>query len=142
MLVFLPVSLVEGEGRFFLTRLAIPISVSLGASLLIALVFVPLSVYLTLGSERRAQPAVARLHGAADRLLGRAYEATLGRLAAAYERLLEKALDRRLESLLLLGLIFAVTGLVAFGNTDVVAAAEEDRRSFQLELDLPATNAL
>ena len=35
--VFLPMALVEGQGQFFMMRLAIPIAVSLGASLLMAL---------------------------------------------------------------------------------------------------------
>ncbi|MEN8161542.1 MAG: efflux RND transporter permease subunit, partial [Myxococcota bacterium] len=48
IVVFLPVSLVEGPGQFFLTRLAIPVCVSLAASLVVALVFIPLCVYLTL----------------------------------------------------------------------------------------------
>jgi len=52
IIVFLPVSLVEGMGQFFLLRLSIPISVSLLGSLLVALVFIPLSVYLTLPRER------------------------------------------------------------------------------------------
>ena len=59
VIVFLPVSLVEGEGQFFLIRMAIPVTVSLLASLLVALVFIPLAVYLTLpasgnGRKRRA----------------------------------------------------------------------------------------
>jgi multidrug efflux pump subunit AcrB len=48
VIVFVPAALVEGEGQFFLIRLALPISVSLLASLVVALVFIPLSVYLTL----------------------------------------------------------------------------------------------
>jgi HAE1 family hydrophobic/amphiphilic exporter-1 len=39
--VFLPVSLVEGQGQFFLLRLSIPISVALLGSLLVALIFIP-----------------------------------------------------------------------------------------------------
>ncbi|MFW6175590.1 MAG: efflux RND transporter permease subunit, partial [Acidobacteriota bacterium] len=53
--VFLPVSLVEGGGRFFLQRLSIPISVSLLASLGVALVIIPLAVYVTLPNGRRRQ---------------------------------------------------------------------------------------
>ena len=45
--VFLPMSLVEGEGKFFMLRMSIPICVSLIASLAVALVFIPLSVYIT-----------------------------------------------------------------------------------------------
>lgn len=142
ILVFLPVSLVEGSGQFFLMRLAIPISVSLAASLVVALVFVPLAVSLTLGSERRLHLNLDRVHRLADRSLGRAYEASFGRLSALYERVLARALSRRLESLILLALLFAVTGAVAFGNTEIVESAEQDQRSFRLELDLPPTNSL
>jgi len=58
--VFVPVSLVQGGGQFLLQRLAIPISVSLLASLLVALVVIPLAVYVTLPHRRegrRARPA-------------------------------------------------------------------------------------
>ena len=56
IVVFLPVALVDGPGQFFLLRLAIPIGVSLSASLIVALVFVPLAVYLTLpGSQNRQE---------------------------------------------------------------------------------------
>src|SRR6185503_12619895 len=51
IVVFVPVALVEGQGQFFLMRLALPLSVSLLASLLVALAFVPLSVYLTLAAN-------------------------------------------------------------------------------------------
>ena len=62
MVVFLPMALVEGQGQFFMLRLAIPISVSLAASLLVALVVVPLSVYLTL-PRRGAKKDSRRLGG-------------------------------------------------------------------------------
>jgi HAE1 family hydrophobic/amphiphilic exporter-1 len=47
LIVFLPALLVEGQMRFFLIRLAVPIVAALLSSLAIALVFVPLCVYLT-----------------------------------------------------------------------------------------------
>jgi HAE1 family hydrophobic/amphiphilic exporter-1 len=62
--VFLPVSLVEGEGQFFLLRLSIPISVSLLASLVVALVAIPLAVYMTLpkngGTTEASRPQILR----------------------------------------------------------------------------------
>ena len=61
--VFLPMSLVEGEGKFFMQRLCIPIVVSLFASLLIALVFIPLSVYITFPNSRAAKQRSRICHG-------------------------------------------------------------------------------
>ena len=59
IVVFAPVALVDGPAQFFLLRLALPVCVSVAASLLVALVFIPLCVYLTLpsngnGSDERA----------------------------------------------------------------------------------------
>ena len=52
VVVFLPVALVEGPAQFFLLRMAVPISVALLASLVVALVCIPLGVYLTLPKDR------------------------------------------------------------------------------------------
>ena len=41
IVVFLPVALVEGRVQFFLLRLALPLTVSLSASLFVALIFIP-----------------------------------------------------------------------------------------------------
>ena len=91
IVVFVPVSLVEGEGQFFLMRLSLPISVSLLASLLVALVFIPLSVYLTLpANEARKQPAVLRRsHEKMNAVMRRFYELTFERLNHLYCRALE-----------------------------------------------------
>jgi len=60
IIVFLPVSLVEGQAQFFLLRMSIPISIALAASLIVALVVVPLGVVLTLPPDRAAHASRPR----------------------------------------------------------------------------------
>ncbi len=94
IVVFLPVSLVEGPGQFALTRLAIPVCVSLAASLVVALVFIPLCVYLTLPSATAAlqsgrQPSLfRRFHDRINRIMRRIYETVFGRLNREYNKML------------------------------------------------------
>ena len=137
IVVFLPVSLVEGEGQFFLLRLSLPISVALLGSLAVAGIFVPLSVYLTLkdGDEGRSRPRYGALMGA----LERAYEATLGRLNHGYTRLLSVFLRRRLDLVMGLAVVFAVTVLVAMKGVKVVEVQEEERSGFEIDVRLPQT---
>jgi HAE1 family hydrophobic/amphiphilic exporter-1 len=64
IIVFLPSLLIDGEMRFMLYRLALPVVSALLASLGIALVFIPLCVYMTLppattGTRRLAKPGRA-----------------------------------------------------------------------------------
>lgn len=112
VVVFLPVSLVDGPIRFFLLRMAIPICVSLLASLAVALVFVPLCVYLSLSKppeERPDQGVIGRFHARTIALVRAAYEFTLGRLGAAYDRLLARFLTRRFDLVLLAVGVFLFT---------------------------------
>ena len=142
--VFLPVSLVDGEAQFFLLRLSLPISVSLVASLFVALIFVPLSVYLTLpGKNGRRKGAVGRsvdaVHERANSVLRHAYEATLGRMNSGYERLLAFFLRRRLD--LCLGVLAAivVTGAVfASDRVKIVDQDENEQPGFDIDVELPA----
>lgn len=147
--VFLPVSLVEGGGQFFLQRLAIPISVSLLASLVVALVVIPLAVYVTLPSRREnggvEGPAPGRwrrawngLHDRSNAVLRHAYEVTFGRLNRAYGGLLDACLRRRLDLVLLTFAAFA--GSCALFTTEqvkVVPIQEDEAMAFELDVDLP-----
>jgi HAE1 family hydrophobic/amphiphilic exporter-1 len=115
--VFLPVSLVDGEAQFFLLRLSLPISVSLIASLFVALIFVPLSVYLTLpgkngGSKGAFGRSVDAVHERVNAVLRVAYDATFGRMNSGYERLLGFFLRRRLDLCLSVLAAIVVTGAV------------------------------
>lgn len=144
VIVFLPASLVEGEGQFFLIRLAMPICISVAASLVVALVLVPLAVYLTLphngGVERST--AFRRVHQRLNDVLRHVYEATMGRLSDFYERLLRKALPRRLDVAMLL--IFTLAGTFAlFGKrVEVVEQQEDEQQGFHIEVELPQDTTL
>ena len=141
IVVFLPVSLVEGEGQFFLLRLSLPISVALLASLAVAGIFVPLSVYLTLRNGKTPSPARRRYESAMG-LLETAYDGTLGRLNHAYTKLLAVFLRRRLDLVMILIVIFGLTVAVAFEEVKVVDSQEEERSGFEIEARLPQSTTL
>lgn len=137
VVVFLPSALVEGQGQFFLIRLALPICVSLLASLVVALVFVPLAVYLTLPVSTGGHPD-SRWRKWHDRLndgLRWFYNATFERLNRGYNRLLGVSLRRRLELVLVLAAVFMVTNMIAFKEISFVESQEEDQTSFRIGVD-------
>lgn len=147
IIVFLPVSLVEGIGQFFLLRLAIPITVSLAASLLVALVFVPLAVYLTLPSgfaphhESRLHRVTTKVQDTIHAALRRAYEATFERLNHGYNRLLGFFLHRRID---LVAAIFLVALVSKIPGEEVkfVPVQEEERSGFEVDIILAQTTTL
>ncbi|MEM7049354.1 MAG: efflux RND transporter permease subunit [Acidobacteriota bacterium] len=142
VIVFLPVSLVEGEGQFFLLRMAIPVSVSLLASLFVALVFIPLSVYLTLpanGGDHR-DSFMQRSHKRVNGVLARAYDATFERINRGYGRLLSFFLRRRLDLMLGILGVAVITGIAAGGRElKVVDQDEDERPGFEIDIELPQT---
>lgn len=140
VIVFLPVSLVEGQGQFFLIRMAIPVTVSLLASLLVALVFIPLAVYLTLPApgNGRKKGRLQRLHERLNAILHRAYDATFGRLNDGYSRLLAFFLGRRLDLVIALLAVTALTALaVKARDLKIVDQNENDRPGFSIEVEPP-----
>jgi len=141
VIVFLPASLVEGQAQFFLLRLSVPISVALVASLVVALLLIPLAVYVTLpGNGGRADAPKSRFRAAHERLnavLRRAYDASFGRLNDGYGRLLERALARRAEALIVLVVAFAATLAVFAKRVEFVGIQEEERGGFEIEVELP-----
>jgi hydrophobic/amphiphilic exporter-1 (mainly G- bacteria), HAE1 family len=137
VMVFVPVALVEGQGQFFLMRLALPISVSLLASLMVALVFIPLSVYLTLPANGQARVSLwRRAHNRVNDVLRRFYEITFERLNHLYHALLAVSLRRRLDLVLVLTAVFAVTQFVAYPKVKIVEHQEEDRTGFNLSVEV------
>ncbi len=136
IIVFLPVSLVEGMGQFFLLRLSIPISVALLGSLFVALIFIPLSVYVTLPKKRNGDTP----HPVFD-WLKKAYNASFGLLNHGYARLLERSLRRRLDLVLVLIAIFAISGVV-FKTVEFVQAQEEERGGIELRVTLAQNTTL
>lgn len=140
MVVFLPVALVEGRAQFFLLRLAIPISVSLAASLGVALILIPLCVYLTLekGGAGRQHRLVAPVHRFMDRALGVLYALTLERLNRLYTRVLGFGLRHRLDVSLAVVVVLVATALGPCSAVDFVEVSQEDRKSFRIRVDMPS----
>jgi HAE1 family hydrophobic/amphiphilic exporter-1 len=136
VIVFLPVSLVSGQGQFFLIRLAMPISVSLIASLLIALVFIPLSVYLVLPGrkEHHRFEHVNAIHRKMNIVLRRFYEVTFGNINHFYNKTLASFLNHRLDLVLIILAVFGLTKLLVFDDLEVVDAQEEDQTNFQIHV--------
>jgi len=142
VIVFLPASLVKGEAQFMLLRLSVPISVALIASLVVALLLIPLAVYVTLppsgGNGKKRSRRIMGGHEKLNAVLRRAYEASFGRLNDLYGRLLAVALRRRAEALVLLLAVFAVTISIFGKRVEFVGTQKEERGGFQIEVDMPS----
>ncbi|MDG1892591.1 MAG: efflux RND transporter permease subunit [Verrucomicrobiota bacterium] len=138
IIVFLPVSLVEGEGQFFLMRLALPISVALSASLVVAIVFIPLSVFLTL-RPRDKGVSTARLsmvRGWMDRCLEGAYQKSMQNWHRLYHSLLHYFLIRRMDLVILLLVVMGISYGYLFQEVDFAPNQEEDRTSFRIGVEM------
>ena len=153
IIAFLPAALVEGDARFFLIRLALPICVSLAGSLVIALLFVPLCVYLTLPSTARETPktTLSGLRGGLRRVSRAIYDQSFGRISQLYGALLRWSLSHRLELVSVVFLLLALTIAYPFGAalpedssrkvrfTDV---QENERSGFYVGVEMPPDTTL
>jgi len=142
IVVFLPVSLVEGEGQFFLLRLSLPISMALLASLMVAGVFVPLCVYLTLANGVQRKTRLRQVYERFTGLVEKLYNVTLLQLNRAYTWMLGIFLSRRLDLVLLVLLLYAVTGAVAFKGVKFVDVQEEEEAGFEIDIEMPRGTTL
>ncbi len=141
IIVFLPVSLVQGQGQFFMLRLAIPITVSLVASLFVALIFIPLAVYLTLPSSG-GNGHHSRLGDAVRHGLHRAYDQTFERLHTAYNAMLGFFLRRRMDLVMAVAIVLVVSSALAFKEVKLVDVQEEERGFFEIDVVLPQSTTL
>ncbi len=141
VIVFLPASLVEGQGQFFLLRLSMPICVSLIGSLLVALVFVPLAVYLTLPSN--GGRATEREPNALEKVLIRGWDYSFGALNKGYRRLLGWSLHHRIDAALIIGMVFAFTlGVMKAADLKFVDAQDEERSGIRVEVEFPSATSV
>jgi HAE1 family hydrophobic/amphiphilic exporter-1 len=123
VVVFLPAALLsEGPTQFFMVRMVTPVCVSLLASLFVAVVLVPLASVTTLGDDGpwlRDRKGIAGVLYRADvvwkAMIARAYAATMGRLNAAYARVLHRALHRRMDVVMMTLLALGSTVVPAMG---------------------------
>lgn len=133
VVVFLPVSLVKGEMQFFLLRLSLPITIAVVASLLIALVFVPLSVYLSF-HEKENIAGRPLWYRKSDHILTQVYERVFVSLRQSYQSCLVFFLTRRVDLVLSLILLLVATGYLSSRYLDVVPANNEDTKRFSIQL--------
>ena len=140
IVVFLPVALVDGIS----SRLAIPVCVSVAGSLLVALVFIPLSVYLTLPTNGAAAHGglVGRIHDRVNAILRVIYDATFERLNRSYNRLLSRSLQHRFALVVVVLLVFAVTGAVPMKEVKFVEMQEEERGGFYIGVEMPQSTTI
>ena len=144
IIVFLPVSLVEGQGQFFLMRLSLPISISLAASLIVALILIPLAVFLTLPSRNSeaSTGVVARAHGRVNRVMHWSYDNSLGRMNDGYGRLLGWASKHRLDVVIALIAVFGATGYLFIEYVPIVETQEDEQQGFWVGVDMPQSTTL
>ena len=118
------------------------------ASLLVALVFVPLSVYLTL-PEKATTEGVAPEVSRPRNLLGpklrdalhRGYDASFGRLNHGYNHMLGFFLHRRVDLVMVIVLVAAASAL-PFKQVKFVPVQEEERAGFEIDFSLPQSTTL
>lgn len=137
VIVFLPVALVEGNSQFFLMRLALPISISLLASLLVALVFIPISAYTTLGHNSKTSKPSVKKSGPMEKTLNAVYYRTIDPIGRFYNKTLAFFLQRRLDLVMLIIGLFALTFGLVSGQIKVSMNQEEERTSFQIGVKMP-----
>jgi len=144
IVVFLPVALVDGPAQFFMMRLALPVCVSVAGSLLVALVFIPLCVYLTLPTKGAGSSTgiARRAHNRVNDALRWVYDSTFGRLNNSYSKMLTFFLARRMDLVLLVLVVFALTIGVPGQTVDIVDSQEEESGGFFIGVEMPSSSTL
>ena len=138
VIVFLPALLVEGEMRFFMMRLALPVVVALLASLGVALVFIPLCVYLTLSQRENIPTTQPRPRTKTIQVfLEKMYDASFGRFNRWYNQALGFFLKRRLDLAFILLALLAATSFV-FEKVGFSVQQERNMASFNLSFRFPS----
>ena len=148
VIVFLPSLLIDGEMRFMLYRLALPVVSALLASLGIALVFIPLCVYTTLpstttGTLRLAKPGRAVIgtclafRATTKKCLAFLYENTFARFNQWYNRALGHFLKRRIDLAFILIVLLSVTHFYGFKQVDFSGSREEQIEEFHMSFRFP-----
>jgi len=137
-IVFLPSVLVGGEMRFMLYQLALPVVSALLASLGMAIIFIPLSVYMTLGSEKKGNGTPKRrqrdfIKGA----IAFIYKWTFEKLNRGYNRALEYYLRRRLDMAFILIVLLSGTYFYGFQKVEFAGYRQDEPDEFRMRLRFP-----
>ncbi len=131
MVVFLPSVLMTQNGmmRFFMAQLAIPLCISLAASLLVSLLFIPLWSSIVLKDMREP--------GRFLKWMDRVYEKSLGWANRWYYGFLKATLHRRALAMAVLALILAVTVAVPFQQVHMTEEDHGNGRNIWVGFNFP-----
>ena len=136
IIVFLPSVLVGGEMRFMLYQLALPVVSALLASLGTAIIFIPLTVYLTVDSSRAKEDADRRQ----DRIKGGLvliYKWTFELLNRGYNKALGYYLNRRLDLAFILIVLLSATYFYGFHKVEFAGYRDRGNDEFRMRLRFP-----
>ena len=130
--------------RFMLNQLALPVVSALLASLGIAIIFIPLCVYLTVGSDRKGETFISKaLRGpfAVMSLIKKGllwlYTWTFEQFNIFYNRALKYYLNRRLDLAFILIVLLSATYFYGFKKIEVVGYRDDDRDEFHMRVRFP-----
>ncbi|MBC8244334.1 MAG: efflux RND transporter permease subunit [Verrucomicrobia bacterium] len=138
VIVFLPSVLVGGEMRFMLYQLALPVVSALLASLGTAIIFIPLSVYLTVNSMRPdANVRRKRMRDHVRNALATAYNWTFERFNNGYNKALNYYLGRRLDLAFILIVLLSATYFYGLKKIEVTGHRDNDREEFHMRMRFP-----
>lgn len=145
MIVFAPAALLSsGMTQFVMIRMVTPVCVSLLASLFVALVLVPMTSALALGTpdplrrKGRRWQAVLAVDAWWKAWAGRIYDATLGKLNEWYGALLRGSLRRRIDVVIPSLLMLVATCAVPMQHVKFSAGGNMGTRNFWANYSMPS----
>ena len=135
LIVFSSALLSEGQMRFYIQTMSLPVITSIIASLGTALMFIPLCVYVTLSDRKRSaeRRTPSRVIGG---FFHRIYNATFERFNLGYNKGLSFFLKRRLDMTVILVALLTSTYLVS-ESLNRTRRQEEVIRYFSIDVRFP-----
>ena len=138
IIVFLPSLLVGGEMRFMLYQLALPVVSALLASLGTAIIFIPLCVYLTVGTMHPDESSPqTRKRDHIKKALTAIYGWTFERLNRAYNMALKYYLRRRLDLAFILIVLLSGTYFYGFQKVEFAGYRRSGPDDFHMRVRFP-----
>ena len=138
MIVFIPMLFIDGGMRFALSGLALPVMSALLASLVVALVFIPLCVYLTLSYSAMGK---TRFFTAVTEFictpLARIYSMSFEKFNLWYNHALGYYLNRRLDLALILIVLFIASYKIGYENIEFSDETNDQMNEFEINIDFP-----
>ncbi len=142
LIVFSSALLVDGEMRFMIQKITLPVISSIIASLGIALMFIPLCVYITLPRKKRDYQSTRKTPSA---ILGKfflvVYQATFDRLNRAYSAALKFFLVRRLDMAVILITLLSGTYIMS-GTLNMTERKGKRMRKVSFDVRFPESYSM